>query len=67
MCTAASTDIAPLRQYFIDALYKFANTSGSRVPFTDWYDTISDQQVGFQARPVMGGLFSILAGLQNKP
>jgi len=67
MWTAASTDVAPLRQYFIDALYKFANTSGSRVPFTDWYDTISDQQVGFQARPVMGGLFSILARLQNKP
>jgi len=66
MWTAASTDVAPLRQYFIDALYKFANTSTSRVPFTDLYDTVSDQQVGFQARPVIGGLFSILARLQNK-
>jgi hypothetical protein len=61
MWTAASTQVASLRQYLIDALYNFANTSGSRVPFTDWYDTISDQQVGFQARPVVGGFFSILA------
>ena len=63
--TAASTDVTSLRQYFINALYNFANTSASRVPFTDWYDTISDQQVGFQARPVMGGLFSILARLKS--
>lgn len=65
MWTAASTDVASLRQYFIDALYKFANTSPSRVPFTDWYDTISDEQIGFQARPVIGGLFSILARLKS--
>ncbi|MDQ2903302.1 MAG: DUF5127 domain-containing protein [Chloroflexota bacterium] len=61
MWTAASTSDLALRQYFINALYQFANTSGSRVPFTDWYETISDVQVGFQARPVIGGLFSILA------
>lgn len=59
--TAASTDNAQLRQFLINALYSFANTSPSRVPFTDWYDTISDTQNGFQARPVMGGLFSLLA------
>jgi hypothetical protein len=63
--TAAATDVASLRQYFINALFDFANTSASRVPFTDWYDTISDQQVGFQARPVMGGLFSILARMKS--
>ena len=66
MWTAASTDVASLRQYFIDALYTFANTSGSRVPFTDWYDTVGDEQTGFQARPVVGGLFSILARLLNE-
>ncbi|GCE09241.1 glutaminase domain-containing protein [Dictyobacter aurantiacus] len=67
MWTAASTDVASLRQYLIDALYQFVNTSGSRVPFTDWYDTISDKQVGFHARPVIGGVFSLLARLKSKP
>lgn len=66
MWTAASTEVLSLRQYIIDALYTFANTSPSRVPFTDLYDTVTAQQVGFQARPVIGGLFSLLALLQHK-
>jgi len=44
----------------VNAEYNFAHTSPSRVPFTDWYDTVSDKQQGFQARPVMGGLYSRL-------
>jgi len=44
----------------VNALYNFAHTSPSRIPFTDWYDTKSDKQQGFQARPVMGGLYSRL-------
>ena len=37
--------------------YQFANDSESRVPLTDWYDTVTAKQVGFQARSVVGGLF----------
>ena len=58
--TAASTDDAKLRQAFVDTIYKFADTSRARDPFTDWYDTVSGQKNGFQARPVIGGIFAIL-------
>ena len=37
--------------------YQFTNESPSRVPLTDWYDTVSAKQQGFQARSVVGGLF----------
>ena len=53
--TMASTQ-AEFRQ-MIAPLAKWADETESRVPMTDWYDTKTGRQSGFQARSVVGGLF----------
>ena len=59
--TAAWLSGYPIKQQLIDDVYAYANTTPSRVPFSDLYDTISSQQNAFQARPVQGGIFALLA------
>jgi len=41
----------------VNPAWQFANDSASRVPLTDWYDTKTAKQQGFQARSVVGGIF----------
>lgn len=49
---------------YIAPLWKAYNESPSRVPMTDWYDTVSGRWVSFRHRTVQGGLF--MRVLMNK-
>lgn len=53
-------DHREIRDVLIESAYLFATTTGSRVPFSDWYDTTTGRQQGFQDRPVVGGMFALL-------
>jgi hypothetical protein len=65
MFTAAWLSGYPVSKQLIEQVYTYANTTPSRVPFSDLYDTVSGDQVGFQARPVQGGIFALLALLHR--
>lgn len=55
--TATMADGNALFKKMITPLWRAYNESASRVPMTDWYDTVSGRQVEFQNRTVQGGLF----------
>lgn len=54
--------IAPARsdadfQALLDPIWRYANETPSRVPLCDWFVTTDAKKKGFQARPVVGGIF----------
>jgi hypothetical protein len=48
------------RDALVNGVYHFADSTGQRVPFSDWYVVASAAQRGFQDRPVVGGVFALL-------
>ncbi len=55
--TATLTEKPEQFKAIMDPIYLWINQGPSRVPLTDWYDTKTGKQVGFQARSVVGGVF----------
>ena len=62
--TASMASSDKVFEEFIAPLWKAYNDSPSRVPMTDWYDTVSSKWVSFRHRTVQGGLFMRM--LMNK-
>ncbi len=55
--TATLTDKRAEFDAELQPILKWLNETTSRVPLTDWYDTKTGKQVGFQARSVVGGVY----------
>jgi hypothetical protein len=53
--TAAMADNDEDFKALVTPVYNFAGNTSSRVPLSDWHETVSGKMVGFQARSVVGG------------
>ena len=70
--TASMTENRKDFDALMDPVFKYANETKSRVPISDWHETKTGKQVGFQARSVVGGywmkvLADRLATPEGKP
>jgi hypothetical protein len=55
--TATLAEKAEDFESLFNPVYNFVQATPQRVPLTDWYIVDNAYKVGFQARPVIGGLF----------
>jgi hypothetical protein len=63
--TATLADTTTGFNALVDPIFRWTNETAARVPLTDWYDTKTGKQIGFQARSVVGGLF--IKALADRP
>ena len=67
MWTAAMAPNQKVLAQFVNPLYTYVNETPTRVPISDWYDTVTGKKTGFMARSVIGGhwmpLFAYKLGL----
>ncbi|HYK26611.1 MAG TPA: DUF4965 domain-containing protein [Streptosporangiaceae bacterium] len=61
MFVAAWLSDYPIKNDLIQRVYAYADTTRSRVPFSDLYNVVTGRHVKFRARPVQGGIFALLA------
>jgi len=57
MWTATLSDNRKDFETFIKPVHKFISESPSRVPLSDWYETLNGEVMNFRARSVVGGYF----------
>ena len=55
--TATMAESPEQFKMFMAPIITWVNETPTRVPLTDWYDTVDGKQVGFQARSVVGGVY----------
>jgi hypothetical protein len=64
---AAMTDNQETFDALVNPVYRYAQETSSRVPLSDWHDTINGRHIAFKARSVVGGYFmKLLADKLNQ-
>ena len=57
MWTATLADNAETFKRLTDPVWVYANETTTRIPLSDWHETVDGKSVGFRARSVVGGYF----------
>jgi hypothetical protein len=57
MWTATLADDLETFKKLTDPVWKYSNETTTRMPLSDWHETIDGKSVGFRARSVVGGYF----------